>query len=228
MWGPAASTSCLLSGQISSCWAHAAHSHWPQAHVSTQPCQHSFCVAAAWAGSNCSLLVSRKNGEGSNLHLKNKKLVYSMTFHCSCSWFGSTGLSPLSRHGCVTQNKISLVAVGPWAHLGPMSLWTVSNAFSCCKLWGGSISSHFLRELSCIKMLWLFPWQVLKTSYNYFSYRCKEAGSIMFRWSHLSLEVSKAEHNLIAWQNSCSVFAGTPKLWVRTFKAWEPDLVTPE
>lgn len=128
----------------------------------------------------------------------------------------------------VWRNKVSLVAVGPWAHPGPISHWTVSNAFSCCKLWGGSISFHSLRELSCIKMLWLFPWQVLKTSYNYFSYRCKEAGSIMFRWSHLSLEVSKGEHNLISWQNSCSVFAGTPKLWVRTFQAWDPDLVTPE
>lgn len=219
--------SCLLSGQVSPCWAHAAHSHWPQAHISTQPCHHSFCVTAAWAGSDWCLLVSRKKGEGVTTFEKQEiGFFHAISLFLLLIWFHRLVTS--QQAWLCDRNKVSLFAVGPCTLLGPISHWTVSNALSCCKLWGGSISSCFHWELSCIKMLWLFPWQVLKTSYNYFSYRCKEAGSIMFRWSHLSPEVSKAKHNLIAWQNSCSVFAGTPELWVRTFQAWDPDLVTPE
>lgn len=102
--------SCLLSEQVSPCWAHAAHSHWPQAHISTQPCHHSFCVTAAWAGSDWCLLVSRKKGEGVTTFEKQEiGFFHAISLFLLLIWFHRLVTS--QQAWLCDRNKVSLLWV---------------------------------------------------------------------------------------------------------------------
>lgn len=141
----------LLSGRSAYAEVHAAHSHWPQAHVNTAlPPQFLCHYSMGWLW----FLFTCKQEEGRGCYniwkIRNWFLLSHLIVPAPVSL---PQACHLSAGMAVWQKQSLFFAVGPWALLGPISHWTVCNAFSCWKLWGGSISSCFLRELSCIKML---------------------------------------------------------------------------
>lgn len=142
------------SGRSAHVEPHATCVHWPQAHLSTTlPPAFLSHWGIGWPG----LLFGCKHKKGRGYWCIWEKKNVENWFHShhfivlALVQFQEL-VTPQQGWPC-DRNKVSLFAPGPWAPLGAVSHWTVSNAFSCSKLWACFILSHFLGESSCIKRL---------------------------------------------------------------------------